>query len=172
MKSSTLLLRKPFGCLSLSVMLLASGTDSRADLVGPYTPDAKTLYLFHLDEAAGSSATVNVGSKGGNALTVTNDNSFDGLAGDLPQITTLLGHASFPGFGNALSGTNVDGSFGGAGYDGNVDGQYTADQNGVPSLDEIALTNLNFGVGAGNSPWTLEALIRPSDITEIGRAHV
>jgi autotransporter-associated beta strand protein len=31
--------------------------------------------------------------------------------------------------------------------------------------DQIALTNLNFGVGAGNSPWTIEALVRPRNIT-------
>jgi hypothetical protein len=35
----------------------------------------------------------------------------------------------------------------------------------MPSPDQIALTNLNFGVGAGNSPWTIEALIRPSNIS-------
>ena len=36
-----------------------------ADLVGPYTPDTNTLYLFHFDEAAGGSVITNLGSKGG-----------------------------------------------------------------------------------------------------------
>ena len=33
-------------------------------LVGPYTPDANTLVLLHLDEAAGGSVTANAGSLG------------------------------------------------------------------------------------------------------------
>jgi len=138
---------------------------ANADLVGPYTPDEHTLYLFHFDEPSGVSVSANVGSKGGNVVTVTNTTEFDGLAGDLPQVTYLLGQPSYPGFGNALGPLNANDSFGGAGYDGNADGQFTGDQNNVPSPDEIALTNLNFGLGAGNSPWTIEALIRPSTLS-------
>jgi hypothetical protein len=154
---------------SLRVSLLSAlallTQPARADLVGPYSPDANTLYLFHFNEAAGSSVATNVGTKGGNVITVTNDASFDGLAGNLQQVTTLLGFSSYAGYGNALSGTNFDGANGAAAYDGNADGQYTSDQNNLPSADQIALTNLNFGVGAGNSPWTIEALVRPRNIT-------
>jgi autotransporter-associated beta strand protein len=149
--------------LAMAGCALLTALPSRADLVGPYTPDAHTLYLFHFDEPAGGSVATNVGLRGGNVLTVTNDASFNGLVGNLPQITTLLGHPSYPGFGTAFSGTNFDGAFGAAAYDGNGDGQYTSDSS-TTSPDEIALSNLNFGQGAGNSPWTIEALIRPFEI--------
>jgi hypothetical protein len=122
---------------SLRVSLLSAlallTQPARADLVGPYSPDANTLYLFHFNEAAGSSVATNVGTKGGNVITVTNDASFDGLAGNLQQVTTLLGFSSYAGYGNALSGTNFDGANGAAAYDGNADGQYTSDQNNLPS---------------------------------------
>lgn len=155
----------PLVSLGLSALLLAGVATSRADLVGPYTADANTLYLFHFNEASGSSVTPNAGSKGGNLITVTNDTTFSGIAGNLPQVTTLLGYVSYAGFGNAFCPTNTDGAPGAAAFDGNADGQYTNDGDGAPSVDQIGLTNLNFGVGAGNSPWTLEALIRPSNIT-------
>jgi autotransporter-associated beta strand protein len=150
---------------ALAGLCLLSTYSSYADLVGPYSPDANTLYLFHFNEAAGSAISPNAGTKGGNVITVTNDTSFNGLAGNLQQVTTLLGYSSYTGFGNAFCATNTDGSNGAAAYDGNADGEYTSDQDGVPSADQIALTNLNFGTGAGNSPWTIEALIRPSNIT-------
>lgn len=155
----------PLVRLGLSALLFAGVATSRADLVGPYTADANTLYLFHFNETAGISVTANAGSKGGNLITVTNDTSFSGIAGNLPQVTTLLGYASYVGFGNAFCATNTDGAPGAAAFDGNADGQYNNDSDGTPSTDQIGLTNLNFGVGAGNSPWTLEALIRPSNIT-------
>jgi len=151
------------GAIGMSALWLGVISAS-ADLTGPYTADANTLYLFHFNET-GVAVTANAGSKGGNLITVTNDSSFDGLAGILPQVSTLLGYASYTGFGAALSATNIDGSNGAAAYDGNADGQFTADQNNIPSADEIVLTNLNFGLGAGNSPWTLEALIRPTTLT-------
>lgn len=163
MKNRNLSATQLLGLVTASLGLWA-GAPAKADLVGPYTPDANTLYLFHFDEPAGVSVAANVGTRGGNVITVTNENSFNGIVGNLPQATTLLGHASFAGFGNAFSGTNFDGAFGAAAYDGNGDGQYTSD-DATTSPDEIALSNLNFGQGAGNSPWTIEALIRPANIT-------
>jgi autotransporter-associated beta strand protein len=142
---------------------------ARAAIVGPYTTDANTLYLFHFDEAAGGSVTTNVGTKGGNCITVTNDASYNGLSGNLPAFTNMLGKASYTGFGNCVSGTNtVDPSLqptnvGLLGYDGNNDGYYTAD-SGSGTVDAIAQTNLNIGFVVGTSPFTLEALICPTAI--------
>lgn len=34
-------------------MVIFGLTSAQADLAGPYTADANTLYLFHFDEAAG-----------------------------------------------------------------------------------------------------------------------
>ena len=42
--------------------------------ISPYTPDANTLCLFHLDEPAGGSVTTNMGRLGGNAYTVSESN--------------------------------------------------------------------------------------------------
>jgi autotransporter-associated beta strand protein len=145
---------------------------ARANIVGPYTTDANTLYLFHFDEAAGSSNAVNAGIKGGNAITVTNATSGNGLATP-PVVTTMLGKTSYTGFGNCVSATNtVDPSLyptidGLVGYDGNNNGAYNADVQGGPaSADAISLTNLNMGntnvALAGNSPWTIEALVCPT----------
>ena len=144
---------------------------AHANLRGPYTNDVNTLYLLHFDEAAGGSVTTNVGPKGGNFYTVTNTTATsgggsaqNGLA-EPPPVTTLLGYASYTGFGNAVSGINTDGLADGViGYDGNNNGAYDADVQGGPaSPDAIAITNLNIGNG-GVTPFTLEALICPTVI--------
>ena len=152
---------------------------ARADIYGPYTPDANTVYLFHFDEPAASSVTTNVGIKGGNCITVTNITVNPGLS--LPPVSTnMLGQASYTnatvhiGFGNSVSATNaVDPTAnlttcGLVGYDGNNNGVYNADVNGTASADAIAMTNLNIGnplaAPNGNSPFTIEALVCPSAI--------
>ncbi len=149
-------------CLSCAVTaLLLSPATAPAELRGPYTNDVNTLYLFHFNEAVGGSVTANAGSKGGSCYTVTNETTGNGLAAP-PPVTTMLGYASYPGFGNAVSGTNTDGLANGlVGFDGNNSGAYDADVQGGPaSPDAIAHTNLNIGNG-GVTPFTLEALIRP-----------
>ncbi|HET7624224.1 MAG TPA: LamG-like jellyroll fold domain-containing protein, partial [Verrucomicrobiae bacterium] len=145
-------------------LLFLAAQYARADIRGPYTPDANTLFLLHFDEVSGSSAATNSGSKGGNFYTVLNDTAGNGLANP-PTGTSLLGHSSFPGFGNAVTATNTDGTPSGViGYDGNNSGAYEADVQGGPaSPDAIALTNLNMGNG-GVTPFTLEALICPTVI--------
>jgi autotransporter-associated beta strand protein len=136
-----------------------------ATLAGPYTADANTLFLVHFDEAAGSSVATNVGTIGGNFITTTNTSSFNGLSGNLPIVTTLLGKPSYSGFNNAVSATNTDGLADGViGFDANHDGQFTSD-SGSGTVDAISLASLNMGAGAGNSPFTIEALIKPSTIT-------
>jgi len=142
---------------------------ARANLVGPYTNDVNTLFLLHFNEPAGGSVTTNVGIKGGNFYTVTNTTTGNGLA-EPPPVTTLLGYTSYTNangtnFGNAVSGTNIDGLADGLiGYDGNNNGAFDADVQGGPaSPDAIALTNLNIGNG-GQTSFTLEAIICPSVI--------
>ncbi len=58
-------------------------------IVGPYTPDANTLFLFHFDETAGGSATTNAGSLGLNAYTVANATSGGGGFAKPPAIAAL-----------------------------------------------------------------------------------
>jgi len=157
---------------------------ARANIVGHYTPDANTLFLLHFDEPAGGSVTTNVGLKGGNFITVTNATSGNGVATP-PTNTTMLGYAAYTnatvpiGFGNCVSATNnvnpstITNYDGLIGYDGNGDGVYEADVQGGPaSADAISITNLNMGntnaAPAGNSPFTIEALICPTVFTNSG----
>jgi autotransporter-associated beta strand protein len=144
----------------------------RANIVGPYTPDTNTLYLFHFDEPVGSSLTTNVGIKGGNCITVTNTTANPGLALP-PTVTTMLGKTSYTGFGNCVSATNtVDPTLyptiiGLVGYDGNNNGVYNADINGTAGADAIAMTNLNIG---NSNAFTIEALVNCA--TNLGGAGV
>jgi autotransporter-associated beta strand protein len=153
---------KLFLCLWLAVLAprLAS-----ALIVGPYTPDTNTLFLFHFDEAAGGTVTTNVGTKLGNAYTVTNTWTGNGLAAP-PTVNDMLGAPGFAGFGNAL--TNTSTSLGGGtnslvGYDANKSGAFDGDVSltgPVLSADAFAMTNLNMGLG-GASPFTIELMICP-----------
>jgi autotransporter-associated beta strand protein len=156
--------------LSLCLVVALFGPHlASAVLVGPYTPDANTLYLVHFDGAAGTSVVTNYGTKGGDFITVTNTTTGNGLA-EPPTVTTLTGFMSYTNvngtnFGFAVSCTNIDGLADGlVGYDGNKNGTYDADVQGGPaSPDAIAMTNLNIGNG-GQTPFTLEAIIRPTTI--------
>lgn len=156
---------------------------ARANIVGPYTPDANTLYLFHFDEPAGSSVTANVGIKGGNCITVTNVTTTASSLATPPIVTTILGFTSYStvnptnpvNFGNCVSPTNTTAPYndGLIGYDGNGNGVYNADINsGGVCADAIAITNLNFGntngIAGWNSPWTMEALVCPTNIATSG----
>jgi len=134
-------------------------------LVGPYMPDANTLVLLHLDEAAGGSVTTNVGSLGGNFISV----NFSSDTTPLPVLTTMLGGVSYStnstppiSFNNCM--TNTTGGYE-LGYDYNRDGVFEPDPGGGgASGDFIVMTNLNIGNG-GQTPFTLEALVQPTNIT-------
>lgn len=164
MKDLAPLSLKKLGSLSLSALLLTVASSSRADLVGPYTPDASTLYLFHFDEAASGTLTTNVGSKSGRAYSVD-----QAVATALPPtVTTMLGAAGYAtnlplviSFGNAMTNPTTGYLFG---YDYNNSGAYDGDigfSPNPPSADALGMTNLNIGIG-GQTPFTLEALIQPT----------
>ena len=149
--------------IQLSVCLLLATLVPRfafADLVGPYTVDANTLYLFHFDEAAGGTVAANVGSKGGVAYSV-NENPASATP---PLVNTMLGAAGYvngpTNFNNCL--TNPATGYL-AGYDFNKDGAYEGEGT-YPAGDAMAMTNFNMGNG-GQTPWTLEALIQPTALT-------
>ena len=148
--------------LALILALLAPRFAS-ALIVGPYTPDANTLFLFHFDEAAGGTVTTNIGSKLGNAYTCTNNYTGNGLATP-PTVTDVLGAGAFTGFGRAITNTSLS-PFTNymVGFDANNSGAYQGDVSltgPVLSPDAFAMTNLNMGFG-GASPFTLEAMICP-----------
>ena len=157
-------------CLSAAMFLLPRFAS--ADLVGNYTADANTLVLLHFDEAAGGSVAANAGSLGGNFYTVANSTSGDGLATP-PTVTTMLG---WPGYVNGATNFNnclsngVAGYL--AGYDYNNSGAYQGDVNGSTlSPDRLNMSVLNIGNG-GNTPFTLEVLVKPTTITAANNQEI
>ncbi|MGC3956559.1 MAG: immunoglobulin domain-containing protein [Verrucomicrobiota bacterium] len=145
--------------LGLGALLLTAASHSRADLVGPYTPDANTLFLLHFDEVAGSTATVNSGTKGGSFYTC----NLSAASATPPVVNTMLGAAGYvsglTNFNNCLTNPTVGYL---AGFDFNNSGAYQGEGT-ARATDALAMTNLNIGVG-GQSPFTIEALIRPTTL--------
>src|ERR1017187_41104 len=149
--------------LKLSLCLLLATMVQRfalADLVGPYTPDANTLFLVHFDEAAGGTVATNVGSKISNFYSVT-----EATASATPAtVTTMLGAAGYvngaTNFHNCMTNPTTGYLFG---YDFNKSGAYQG-EGSAPCPDALAVTNLNIGNG-GQTPFTLEAVIRPTTIS-------
>src|SRR6267142_1578013 len=115
----------------------------------PYSWDANTLFLFHFDEPAGASAATNAGSLEGNACSV----NMTTASSTPPVVTTVLGAAGYPGFGNAAN-QNTSGYL--VGYDADDSGAYNGE-----TVEAFSMSQLNVGNG-GPTPWTLEAMIFPS----------
>jgi hypothetical protein len=150
-----------------SGLLLALGAAApsvvSAAIVGPYTADANTVYLYHFDEGAGASVAANAGSAGFNAVSyLGSPYAGDGIA--QTTLTTVLGAAGFAGFGNAanLSGANTHG----LGVDINNDGAFTLDDNAPIGTDRLLDHASIFG---GGNVFTLEALISLPSITSGNR---
>ena len=142
--------------LLLLAGLLAGGTSIGA-APSPYTSDAHTLFLFHFEEAAGGSVTTNAGIAGGSAYSVNETTA----TATPPLVTDVLGGSGFAGFGQAAA--FATGEL--IGYDYNLNGSYDGDASGTQlSADSLAMSSLNMGNG-GQTPWTIEAMIRPSSIT-------
>lgn len=155
------MVRRSILLAGLAVAALA-GPSARADLVGPYTADANTLFLLHFDGAAGTSVVPNLGSKGRNFYSVS-----EAAASTTPPVVTdMLGAPGYvngaTNFNTCMTNSAVGYLFG---YDANNSGAYDGGQSGSAlSADALAMTNLNIGLG-GQSPFTIEALIQPTTIT-------
>jgi autotransporter-associated beta strand protein len=155
--------------LKLFAILLAVGFMSSltfANVYGPYTPDANTVYLFHFNEPAGSYIATNAPGSlaaGTNAVAFsTAGNTFPGLGVSAPTNYNILGGPgasgfAFGNFGNAAYVTNVIGGTNGLGVDANLNGGFSLDNLGTAVND--AQANHGSIVGANNS-FTLEALIK------------
>jgi autotransporter-associated beta strand protein len=139
-----------------SLLLIAAfaPTLSQAVIIGPYTPDANTLHLYHFDEAAGGVVVANSGSIGGNAYSVNEATA----SATPPTVTTVLGAAAFSGFGNAVSFPTAGYLLG---FDANASGAYQGESATAVSPDRINMNTLNMGNG-GQTPWTIEAMIAPT----------
>ena len=153
--------------LQAGALLLALGTFApslaSAAIVGPYTADANTIYLYHFNEAAGGSIAANAGSAGFNAVSyLGSPYAGDGVAQS--ALTTVLGAAGYTGFGNAanLSGANTHG----LGVDINNDGAFTLDDNAPIGTDRLLDHASIFG---GGNVFTFEALVNLPSITSGNR---
>lgn len=149
--------------ISLIVLLGIGGViSSRADLV-PYSPDANTVYLFHLDEPAGSSIATNSAPLTANTNAIAFDgNNFAGDGISQPTVTTVSGAAGYAGFGNCV---NLTASDLGLGLDVSGNGSFMLDDGAPLSVDRLP-THSFFGVG---NVFTLEALINVPSITSGNR---
>ncbi len=147
--------------LSIAGLVLTFAAPVQAALVA-YVPDAATRYLYHLDEAAGTSVAANAGTTGRNAIAF-NGATYAGDGIDQVAVTTVLGQASYAGFGNA-AGISVNTL--GLGVDSDSSGGFRPG-DGAPvgpdqSIDHSAI------FGAGNV-FTLEAMINVPSITSGNR---
>jgi hypothetical protein len=149
----------PVLAAALTSGMLLHGTHAA---VAPYAvADADTSYLFHFDEAAGSSVADNLGSAGFDAIACSGGAFADGVA--QPANTTLLGAAGYSGFGNAA---NVTGNalFG---IDADGNGSFLA-SDGAPITGTDQLPDHSTVFGTGNA-FTLEALVNLPSITSGNR---
>lgn len=96
------LAERPLSVAAAIAMMFASATVGYAGLQIPYTPDAATLHLWHLDDPDGLTATDAVAA---NPITLTNL-GFP-TPGTWPYTNTSLGNPSFTGLGACMSGTTV-----------------------------------------------------------------
>jgi autotransporter-associated beta strand protein len=132
---------------------------AQATITGPYTADANTLILLHLDDAAGGT---NAAIASGSAFAGTNFISVNEATATTtpPPVTTVLGATAYPGFGTAATFPSVGIMLA---FDGNGNGSYQGDSGSGNSADAIPMSKLNIGNG-GQTPFTLEALIAPATI--------
>lgn len=125
-----------FLSLTLVAAVWFGQTEAQAYLLGPYTPDAYTLHLWHLDESAAPAQDA-----GGNPIALTS------LAGG-----ATLGNASYAGFGTALS--TFDGGQNGTAATGR-DAVLSAKQLANSTSDDVAIT-----LAGPSGAFTMEAIVR------------
>ncbi len=156
---------------ALAMALLSVVRTSSAAISGPYTADANTIYLYHLNEAAGASSAANSGSAGFAAISYDGD-PFAGDGVNQPTVTNVLGSPGFSGFGNAanmaaLNGTSTAGRVG-LGVDMSGDAAFLLDDGSPVTTDRLADSTSILGAGP-NFPFTLEAMLNLPSITSGNR---
>ena len=143
-----------------------------ANLTGPYTSDTNTLFLVHIDSAAGTSVATNNGTLGGKFYSVNGA----GQPASAPLLTTVLGA---PGYSTNspspvsynLCMTNLTAPSGGTasllGYDANGNGSIDLS---TAFSDAIPMSSLGMG---GTNNWTVEFLLQPNSYSaNAGTYHI
>ncbi len=164
--------RKTYAIVVPAAALALLGQQATAS-IAPYSPDANTTYLYHLDEAADTTAPFNDPAVNSSTLSTSTQKAipFDGnpYAGDgLAQAApgaSQLGVAGLAGFGNAANITAAD--FG-LGVDLSGNGAFEMGDAAPASADQAPDHGNIFGVG---NRFTLEAMIKVPSITS-GVRHI
>ncbi len=140
----------------LPSLVLVLAPAASAAVSGPYTADAATVHLFHLDEASGSSSA-NSGNSTAPLLAFTGTSAPSTNNSAQPANTSILGAGAWSGaFGKAA---NLSTATAGLGLDANGSGGFQPGNTTCP--DGIAHSTL---AGADGS-FTLEALVNLPAIT-------
>jgi len=153
------------GSLLLPALLLVATHCADASVRGPYTNDANTVILLHLDEAAPAGIAVNSATAwlGTNFVATANPSS----ATPRNPTAGLLGATGASGvgfnFGNCanLTFSNSVGLF----MDGNANGVADLDTSAARGLDQVVMSQLCGPSGE----FTLEALVRLPSLTGANR---
>jgi autotransporter-associated beta strand protein len=162
---------------SLFLLTALAPALSQAIVVGPYTPDVNTVFLFHLDELAGTTAAVNAN---GTIAASTNAVAYKqntATANNSPTDATILGISgasgfTFGNFGRAAYITNTVAAgvvSNGIGIDMNGNGAFNLNNGNSPNNGD-SLANSSLILGPNNS-FTLEALINLPD-TNAGNREI
>jgi len=162
-----------------SLLLLTAIVPSIAPavVVGPYTPDANTVFLFHLDELPTATTAINAS---GTIAAATNAIAYkqnSASANNAPLDATIFGAAgasgfTFGNFGNAASITNLNPALtavvsNGIGVDMNLNGAFNLNAGASPTNGD-SLVSGSLILGPNNS-FTLEALIKLPDTNTANR---
>jgi hypothetical protein len=148
---------------ALLALALAAALPASAVVVGPYTPDAYTVFLFHLDEGVSKTVATNAGgaiAMGTNAIAYKQGSA---VTTDSPLDLTVVGGTGASGFtfGNFGKCARILTQTNGIGVDMNLSGGFGL--SGSATTGDI-LPNQNLILGANNS-FTVEALISlPNDL--------
>jgi hypothetical protein len=144
------------------LVLILALPAARAAMLGPYQVDSDTVHLFHLDQASGSSTSINAVPGARPAIAFDGATLLNHSSNPQPAATNVLGQATGPpSFGNAASIATASAAIG---LDANLSGGFQA---GTATIcpDSIAHSTLTGSGGA----FTLEALVQPISITGTNR---
>jgi hypothetical protein len=130
-----------------------------------YATDASTVYLYHLDELAGSTSAASTGSVTSAAIAFDGNPAANHATNAQATSSGMLGATAYSGFGSAA---NITAGDLGLGVDANGSGGFQMGVNGAASPD--AITQGSFS--SANGSFTVEAMINVSSITGANREIV
>src|SRR5690349_8702379 len=110
------------------VLLLPLLSHSAQAALSFYTADANTVYLYHLDEVAGSTSAASTGSVTSAAIAFDGNPASNHATNAQATNSGMLGATAYSGFGNAA---NITAGDLGLGVDANGSGGFQMGVNGA-----------------------------------------